>query len=163
MDTIVGKTIHFTNTSDMRGKPAEWFEWDFGDGNIDNTNWDTTHIYNVVGTYIAGLSVHTECGTCTQYTREINVHDDGYLTCDTGGCELLLATDVDNDGTILQSEYDTAMADALLTQEQKDFIQVGTINDVCPGCYGDGRIAGVDPAMIVAAAIIVGAFIFTQE
>lgn len=163
MNTTVGKTIYFTNASDTKGKPAQWFEWDFGDGNKDSTNWDTTHVYNAVGAYTAKLIVQTECGTCFPYTEQINVYDEGGITCETGGCDLLLATDVNNDGAISQTEYDVAMDDVSLTQEQKDFIHTGKINDMCVGCYGDGRAAGISPLMIAAAAVLVGAFIFMQE
>jgi hypothetical protein len=46
-----------------------------------------------------------------------------------------LSCDTDNDGVISQSEYNVAINDPALTYEQKQFIQIGDINDQCPGCY----------------------------
>jgi len=73
MDTTTGRNLSFVNTSNLQGYPIEWFEWDFGDGNKDSTNWDTVYAYSVPGTYNAKLTVTTECGTCTPFTETINV------------------------------------------------------------------------------------------
>lgn len=135
MDAIVGQNIRFTNTSDLKGKPVLWFEWDFGDGTTDNTSWNAMHSYSAVGTYTAQLIVQTECGTCTPCAETIYVTVPVVITCETGGCDLLLSCDTDNDGAISQLEYNDAINDPTLTFEQKQFIQVGDINTQCPGCY----------------------------
>lgn len=135
MDAIVGQNIRFTNTSDLKGKPVTWFEWDFGDGTTDNASWNTSHAYAVVGTYVTTLTVETECGTCIPCAETIYVTEPVVITCETGGCDLLLSCDIDNDGVISQSEYNDAINDPALTYAQKQFVQVGDINDQCPGCY----------------------------
>ena len=76
MDAIVNKNINFTNTSNLYGESLDRFEWDFGDGTTDTSNWDTTHSYSNPGTYTVKLTVYT-CGQCTPQTEEINIYEEG--------------------------------------------------------------------------------------
>lgn len=75
MDAIVNQNISFTNTSNLYEEPLERFEWDFGDGTTDDTNWNTQHSYSSQGTYTAKLTVYT-CGQCIPYTTQVNVYEE---------------------------------------------------------------------------------------
>ena len=85
MDVIISQQLRFTNTSDLNEGVLQWFEWDFGDGDTDNTSWDTIHSYETAGTYIAKLTVQTSRGQCVPYTETINVYSD-----EEGGIDPLL-------------------------------------------------------------------------
>lgn len=73
MNAITNQQITFTNTADLKGEPLQWFEWDFGDGITDTSNWNTTHTYTAVGTYTAKLTVQTRCGKCTPSTETMHI------------------------------------------------------------------------------------------
>lgn len=55
-----GLTTNFNNNS--AGAPIDFFMWDFGDGNIDSTNFNSSHTYAAYGTYNVCLWVANKCG-----------------------------------------------------------------------------------------------------
>ena len=167
MNARIYQPIRFTNTSDIKGEPIVWFEWDFGDGNTDTNAWNTVHSYSSAGTYIAKITVQTTCGQCTPYTETINIYDEGEITCELDGCNLLLTYDTDKDGIISDDEMLVATADynnGIISEAEYNFMQdgydAGSIEDMCPGCVHDD---GVDPFAILAAAALVGAYVITQR
>ena len=166
MDVIISQQIRFTNTSDLKEDVLQWFEWDFGDGDTDDTNWDTIHSYETAGTYIAKLTVNTSCGTCVPCTETINVYSDEEITCELGGCDLLLYYDTDKDGIISPDELSVATSDyniGTLSEAEYNFIQdgydAGSIVNRCPGCVhrepvGGGSLFAILAALAIAALAI---------
>ncbi len=55
--------VNFTNTSQPgAGGSITSFIWDFGDGNLDNTNYNTNHIYRTGGSFPVTLFVQNNFG-----------------------------------------------------------------------------------------------------
>jgi gliding motility-associated-like protein len=55
-------TISFTNTSSGNGSTITGWIWDFGDGNLDSTNFNPNHIYHSGGSFPVTLSVKNNFG-----------------------------------------------------------------------------------------------------
>jgi gliding motility-associated-like protein len=66
-------TINFTNTSTGGGSGGiiTSFIWDFGDGNLDNTNFSTSHTYHIGGSIPITLAVTNNFG-CNGKAQVIN-------------------------------------------------------------------------------------------
>lgn len=58
-------TVNFTNNS--TGSIATWL-WNFGDGGLDSTNYNTAHVYTAFGDYDVTLSVTDSNGCSDSYT-----------------------------------------------------------------------------------------------
>ncbi|HOC70310.1 MAG TPA: PKD domain-containing protein, partial [Candidatus Hydrogenedentes bacterium] len=61
--------VTFTNTSTN----ADYYSWDFGDGN-GSDEWSPTHTYYDPGTYTARLYVYRDCGDDEEDTHEVVIN-----------------------------------------------------------------------------------------
>jgi len=61
LNAIIGDTITFTNSSFN----ATWLVWNFGDGETDTVNYNTSHTYDSSGTYTVELIAWNSCGADT--------------------------------------------------------------------------------------------------
>lgn len=64
-------TAIFTNTSSITNGTLSSTYWEFGDG-ATSSNFDVTHTYTSLGTYLVSLEVVSNLGCASTYTREIS-------------------------------------------------------------------------------------------
>jgi hypothetical protein len=64
-------SVIFTNTSSITNGTLSSTYWEFGDG-ATSSNFDVTHTYTSLGTYLVSLEVVSNLGCASTYTREIS-------------------------------------------------------------------------------------------
>lgn len=119
--------VYFTNSS--LGTVTSW-EWDFGDGPLDSTNWDTSHTYANPGWYTVKLTINNATTTdiCTK-VKHILVYEAIWYVDDTGGNDA-------NGGTSWADAFATIQAgldEAAIVTGDYDLVLVA-----------DGTYTGVD-------------------
>lgn len=64
--------VNFTNKSNYTPPSITKFKWDFGDGNLDSTQWNVAHTYTFNGTFSVTLGIESDLG-CHADTTFVNL------------------------------------------------------------------------------------------
>ncbi len=72
MSIISGQWVQFNDTSIPGNGPLQ-YQWNFGDGPVNNTTQNVTHQYNAPNTYSAVLTVNDTDGDVSVFSRQITV------------------------------------------------------------------------------------------
>lgn len=86
---LVDNLFSFTNGSTLGGGDTMLYSWDFGDGNGNTIDTNTTHSYNADGVYTVKLIVTSNygCKDSVTHTTEAYVHpQSAFTTNDTAQC-----------------------------------------------------------------------------
>ncbi len=94
-----GTEITFTNSSVVKPGTGINVQWDFKDGNTDNT-YDTKHVFDKPGIYHPELTVTDFLGCVEKQTVELVVDPNGYISFVTDKDEVCVG-----DGITLNGDY----------------------------------------------------------
>ncbi len=79
LNTVVGKTLYFTDTSTTNAPPILAWAWDFGDGSASAFTQNAAHAYTRAGTFTVTLTVTDTFGYRDTHAKAIQVSSDKHI------------------------------------------------------------------------------------